>query len=78
MKFFFSHLLIIFISTFLVACTQKTLYLTPETTGYIYIVLKAKNLLPIIMVILDMIQLEIVIILLQPIAKVSLKFLLKY
>ncbi|WP_180028922.1 hypothetical protein [Acinetobacter sp. YH16032] len=36
MKFFFSHLLIIFISTFLVACTQKTLYLTPETTGYIY------------------------------------------
>lgn len=36
MKKKLSQLLIIFTSLFLVACTQKTLYLTPETTGYLY------------------------------------------
>ena len=36
MKFLFSYFFIIFTSIFLVGCTQKTLYLTPETTGYLY------------------------------------------
>ena len=42
MKKKLSQLLIIFTSLFLVACTQKTLYLTPETTGYLYSVKNKK------------------------------------